>query len=103
MLALSQTKTNFLNTDFTAKQTPSNLFKTTEEWKKVTQESYDANILHLEEGRHSGYTLHGYFDGHAEMLSAATVGKLQTQQPTGDWIKYLTGPYGDPTIAGEWK
>ena len=31
----------------------------------------------VEEGRHEGYTLHGFFDGHAEIISAETVGKSQ--------------------------
>lgn len=31
----------------------------------------------VEEGRHDGYTLHSFFDGHAEIIDVKTVGSLQ--------------------------
>ncbi len=56
------------------------------------------------EGRHDGYTLHGYFDGHAEAVKAEEVGKHQLS-PKGvatdkdNWD--LNGMYGHPCSASE--
>ncbi len=51
------------------------------------------------EGRHAGATLHGFFDGHAEVLSAETVGNLQLGP--GDTREDLRGPYGTITDAAD--
>ncbi len=51
------------------------------------------------EGRHAGATLHGFFDGHAEVLSAETVGNLQLGP--GDTKEDLRGPYGTITDAAD--
>lgn len=47
----------------------------------------------VREGRHSGYTLHGFFDGHVESFSAERVGSLQLG-PGDSAAEDLTGPYG---------
>ena len=47
------------------------------------------------EGRHSGMTMHGFFDGHAEAIPAGVVGTLQLGR--GDDKDDLIGPYGKIT------
>lgn len=51
------------------------------------------------EGRHAGVTLHGFFDGHAEAIDVAAVGKLQ--KGSGDDNSDLKGPYGKITEAAD--
>ena len=51
------------------------------------------------EGRHDGATLHGFWDGHAEVIAAETVGSLQLG-PSDD-LNDLIGPYGKITRAAD--
>ena len=51
------------------------------------------------EGRHDGATLHGFWDGHAEVIAAETVGSLQLD--SGDDRDDLIGPYGKITRAAD--
>ena len=51
------------------------------------------------EGRHDGATLHGFWDGHAEVIAAETVGSLQLG-PSDD-LDDLIGPYGRITRAAD--
>ena len=51
------------------------------------------------EGRHAGATLHGFFDGHAEVVDAATVGHLQLRP--GEEKKDRRGYYGKITEAAD--
>ncbi|MBO5202791.1 MAG: hypothetical protein J6C30_08700 [Lentisphaeria bacterium] len=51
------------------------------------------------EGRHDGATLHGFWDGHAEVIAAETVGSLQLG-PSDD-LDDLIGPYGNITRAAD--
>ena len=51
------------------------------------------------EGRHDGATLHGFWDGHAEVIAAETVGSLQLD--SGDTRDDLIGPYGKITRAAD--
>lgn len=51
------------------------------------------------EGRHSGMTLHGFFDGHAEAIPVETVGSLQLGP--SDTQADLKGPYGKVTDAAD--
>ena len=70
----------------------------------ISEDELDAERLELVkkdvmEGRHAGATLHGFFDGHAEVIDAATVGSLQLGP--GDKTGDLVGPYGSITEAAD--
>ena len=56
--------------------------------------------IDVEEGRHEGYTLHGFFDGHAEMIDVERVGSGQLPKG-GDKAKDLKGIYGYVTSIDE--
>ncbi len=65
----------------------------------------------VEEGRHDGFTIHLFFDGHVEAVSAEKVGSLQLESgevapetkaaAEKSSTQILEGMYGAPTYAGD--
>ncbi len=89
----------------------------------ITESKYYDKIKNdVEEGRHDGYTLHLFFDGHVEQISADRIGdsqlegnnvapitdkltlngnKRQCDEFYGEDNKPLKGLYASPSYAGE--
>lgn len=63
------------------------------EFEVLPPERYDLIKKDVFEGRHNGYTLHGFFDGHVEAVPVEIVGSLQRGK--GDTLADLKGIYGD--------
>ena len=74
----------------------------------LPQERFDLVNKDVMEGRHSGETLHGFFDGHAEAIPVETVGSLQLGPGEEEGSRNdpgkpgdLRGPYGYFTIPAD--
>lgn len=68
-------------------------------YEELTAERLELVEQDVMEGRHSGATLYGFFDGHAEAIPVETVGSLQLKP--GDSVKDLKGPHGSLTTAAD--
>ncbi len=72
---------------------------------------HQAVFKDVEEGRHDGFTIHLFYDGHVEAVSAEKVGSLQLESgevapetkaaAEKSSTQILEGMYGAPTYAGD--